>query len=1035
MTAHAPLTEAIQAYEEARYDEAIERLAPLVAESPNDAQLRLWLANACQKIGLLDEAKHHFEEVLKLTMDQKLSFTARSALADLGKGFRREVASDLDSSVLPPAPVQPSAPTFLENPSWRGTPVESTGATTTSKPSLIQRLSLRTKATLLAITIGLLPVVVTGALAYKVADNAVTQKVNQNQVDQVSALSNQLSLFMLERFGDVQLMSILPAFTDPRVSKTISDKRKTEILESYVQYYGYYDSIVLIDLNGRPIVQSGSGSGEVQDFAKTDYFVAVLKDQKPIISSPRRSQVTGKFSIFAAAPVRDVVTGKMIGVIRTQIPQDKFRTFVQKVTTSNFVVANPEGIVFSASDTQDLGKKINEALPGVDALRQEKKASSKVLISNDQQKPWLVAYSPNTHQEGVPDLGWSTVIAVDTATAYAAQQELLLALLAGTGITALLVSIIAAAVANRALVPILNATKAVQRLGEGDLAIRLKVQGEDELASLGNNINGMAGQLQDLLTRQDAARQTAITEADRQRLLATLGSAPARTIVDLSPAFNQLLATPQKQLGLDRLVVYSFKLDGSGYIVAEAVEPGWPLALSDRIADSVQDPCITQERIDFFRTGGFVANNNVLEAGYCDEHNQLLERLDVKANLIIPLLSSGEVRGLIVAHHCTKTHNWTQAEIEELQQLSTQLSPITERFSYLEQLDYSRELAETVSAEQRTQKEALQMQLINLLDEVEGAAQGDLTVRANVTAGEIGIVGDFFNAIIENLRKIVTQVKTSTANLNTSLGDNEGSMRSLAEDANRQSEEIARTLGSVEYMTLSIQEVAESARKAADVAKSASVTAEEGGLFMDRTVAGILDLRETVAETSKKVKRLGESSQKISKVVSLINQIALQTNVLAINASIEAARAGEEGRGFAVVAAEVGALASRSAAATREIEQLVENIQSETSEVVDAMETGTSQVVEGTRLVEEAKKSLKQIQEVSRQIDDLVGMISSNTITQAQTSQAVTTLMKQIAAIAERSSDSSVQVSDSLRQTVQVAQDLQRSVAYFKIPQ
>jgi methyl-accepting chemotaxis protein PixJ len=1033
MTAHAvPLAEAIQAYEEARYDEAIERLAPLVTESPNDAQLRLWLANACQKAGLLEEAMHHFEEVLKLTMDQRLIFTARAALSELGKGFRREVASELDSSALPPAPVQPVLPAPMETPSWRGTPVTSTVDTKSSKLPMFQRLSLRTKATILAVTIGIVPVAVTGALAYKVADNAVTQQVNQGQVDQTRAISNQLSLFMLERFGDIQVLSILPALTNPKVQKTVSAQQKVELLESYIKYYGYYDAIVAIGLDGKPIAQAGDS--ETKDYKNIDYFMAVLKDPKPIIASPRRDQKTGKFSIFAAAPLKDKVTGKLIGVISTRIPAENFQQFVKKVTPYPFFVANPEGIVFSASDLKDLGKKIDEALPGVGALRQTKVAGT-LLVSKDQQNPSLVTYSPGIHQEGVPDLGWSTVITTDTSTAYTAQQQLLLALLAGTGLTALLVSVIAAAVANRALVPILNATKAVQRLGEGDLAVRLKVQGEDELASLGNNINGMAGQLQDLLARQDSARQTAINEAERQKLLATLGSAPARTIVDLSPAFNQLLVTPQKRLGLDRLVVYSFKLDGSGCVVAEAVEPGWPLALSDRIADSVQDPCITQERINFFRTGGFVANNNVLNAGYCDEHNQLLVRLDVKANLIIPLLSSGEVRGLIVAHHCTKTHNWSQTEIEELQLLATQLSPIAERFSYLEQLDYSRELAETVSGEQRTQKEALQMQLINLLDEVEGAAQGDLTVRANVTAGEIGIVGDFFNAIIENLRKVVTQVQTSTANLNLSLGDNEGSMRSLAEDANRQSEEIARTLGSVEYMTLSIQEVAESARKAADVAKSASVTAEEGGLSMDRTVAGILDLRETVAETSKKVKRLGESSQKISKVVSLINQIALQTNVLAINASIEAARAGEEGRGFAVVAAEVGALASRSAAATREIEQLVENIQSETSEVVDAMETGTSQVVEGTRLVEEAKKSLKQIQEVSRQIDDLVGMISSNTISQAQTSQTVTTLMKQIAAIAQRSSGASVQVSDSLRQTVQVAQDLQRSVAYFKIPQ
>ena len=141
---------------------------------------------------------------------------------------------------------------------------------------------------------------------------------------------------------------------------------------------------------------------------------------------------------------------------------------------------------------------------------------------------------------------------------------------------------------------------------------------------------------------------------------------------------------------------------------------------------------------------------------------------------------------------------------------------------------------------------------------------------------------------------------------------------------------------------------------------TASTNATEGGKAMDRTVESIVQLRETVGETAKKVKRLGESSQQISKVISLINQIALQTNLLAINASIEAARAGEEGRGFAVVAEEVGQLAAQSAAATKEIEQIVENIQLETSQVVEAMELGTTQVVEGTHLVEEAKQSLEQ---------------------------------------------------------------------------
>ncbi|PSO58673.1 MAG: hypothetical protein BRC36_17465 [Cyanobacteria bacterium QH_2_48_84] len=202
---------------------------------------------------------------------------------------------------------------------------------------------------------------------------------------------------------------------------------------------------------------------------------------------------------------------------------------------------------------------------------------------------------------------------------------------------------------------------------------------------------------------------------------------------------------------------------------------------------------------------------------------------------------------------------------------------------------------------------------------------------------------------------------------------------------------------------------------------------------MNRTVEGISQLREKVAETAKKVKRLGESSQQISKAVSLINQIALQTKLLAINASIEAARAGEEGRGFAVVAEEVGELATQSAGATKEIEAIVENIQKETGEVVEAMELGNSQVVEGTHLVGEAKQSLDQMVEVSHQIDQLVQSISGETVSQTKTSEMFTNLMKDIAKVSENTSDSSRQVSDSLEGTVEIARQLQASVGKFKI--
>lgn len=355
------------------------------------------------------------------------------------------------------------------------------------------------------------------------------------------------------------------------------------------------------------------------------------------------------------------------------------------------------------------------------------------------------------------------------------------------------------------------------------------------------------------------------------------------------------------------------------------------------------------------------------------------------------------------------------------------------------QADVTRQAEETAeqqrlaAEEQQKQKETLQMQLLQLLTDVEGAAEGDLTVRAELSAEEIGTVADFFNAIIESLRGIVVQVKDSATQVSTSLNVNENAINQLAEETLAQAADISTTLNSVEQMALSIQDVADSAQQAADVAQTASSTALQGGAAMDKTVNSIVSLRSTVAETAKKVKRLGESSQQISQVVSLINEIALKTNLLAVNASIEAARAGEEGRGFAVVAEEVGALADQSAAATKDIERVVANIQAETNEVVEAMEVGTSEVVESTRLVEETKQNLENILAVSSSIDELLQSISTATVSQTQTSQEVTELMQQLTATSERASDSSRQVAGSLQDTVEIAQKLQDSVGQFKV--
>jgi twitching motility protein PilJ len=364
---------------------------------------------------------------------------------------------------------------------------------------------------------------------------------------------------------------------------------------------------------------------------------------------------------------------------------------------------------------------------------------------------------------------------------------------------------------------------------------------------------------------------------------------------------------------------------------------------------------------------------------------------------------------------------------DELGQLSSSFNDM------LQSVITSNSEAQRKAREMEQAKDELQRQVIRLLDDVEGAARGDLTVKAEVTADVLGAVADSFNLTIDSLRQIVQQVQVAAVQVNQSSTESEAFARRLSSDALSQAEELAVTVNSVQMMTASIKRVAESARESEEVARTASATALRGGEAVERTVAGIQEIRETVAESTRKVKRLAESSQQISQIVSVISQIASRTNLLALNASIEAARAGESGKGFAIVADEVRQLADRSAKALKEIEQIVLQIQSETGSVMAAMEQGTQQVIAGTKLAEQAKRSLDDIIQVSNRIDALVRSITTDTIEQRETSKAVTEVMQTVEIQAQSTSQEAQKVSSSLENLVVVARNLLTYVERFKV--
>jgi twitching motility protein PilJ len=325
--------------------------------------------------------------------------------------------------------------------------------------------------------------------------------------------------------------------------------------------------------------------------------------------------------------------------------------------------------------------------------------------------------------------------------------------------------------------------------------------------------------------------------------------------------------------------------------------------------------------------------------------------------------------------------------------------------------------------------------ILRLLDEMSSLADGDLTVQATVTDDITGAIADSINYAIEALRELVATINETAMQLDSAARQTQAAAGHLAKTSVAQSRQVAAATDAVSAMAASIEEVSGNAERSADVARHAVDVAHKGGDAVRRTIAGMNTIRENIQDTSKRIKRLGESSQEISNIVELINDIAEQTNILALNASIQASMAGESGRGFAVVADEVQRLAERAGHATRQIEVLVRTIQTDTNEAVVSMERTTTDVVGGALLAENAGAALGEIEDVSNQIAQLVQNISASARQQAATSAHISRTMQVLREISKQTADNTSATSSAIGRLAELSAQLRKSAAGFRLPQ
>ena len=515
----------------------------------------------------------------------------------------------------------------------------------------------------------------------------------------------------------------------------------------------------------------------------------------------------------------------------------------------------------------------------------------------------------------------------------------------------------------------------------------------------------------------------------------------------------------RKLLKVDRTVVYRFNPDWSGEVLAESHGSEWISVMEIQDTNEMlfgtemnaDERCTlknmesTGSALDkdtyFINTEGgkysrgkqFNVVNDIYTADFSPCYLKSLEKYQARAYIIVPIFQENKLWGLFAVYQNSGPRNWKTIELNLLLRIAPQLGIAIEQSEKNEQLKINSDnLAQTVARE-KAAREELQKQALDILKTVRPAFSGDLTVRARVTETEIGTVAGAYNTTLDSLKGIVEQVQAAAIQVTETTGSSSSAIKGLSVQSERQLEELQQALDKVQAMIDASTVTTENAQKVEVAIEQANQTVLNGDEAMNNTVDSIVSIRQTVADAGKRVKRLSDSSQKISKVVSLISSFATQTNLLALNAALEATRAGEYGKGFAVVADEVRNLSLQSTEATIEIEKLVREIQEETKEVSAAMEAGVEQVSEGTNLVNETRESLNQIVIATAEIKDLVQGITSAANVQTQEAASVTQVMGQVAEIANETSQDSSKISVSFEELEQLANNLQASVSQFKV--
>jgi methyl-accepting chemotaxis protein PixJ len=904
--------------------------------------------------------------------------------------------------------------------------------------------SLRFKTTLLAIGIGTLPVLLIGTVGYLFAGEVIEEQVEQREQANAELLADKVSRFMFERYGDIQVLAQQPIFTNAQLRSNTTVAEKEQFLNSYIKAFDtVYGSIALLDKNGNDIAVSNGAAHS--NHKNDDYFREVMTTGRPIITQPRVSNSTKTEQVYVAAPVKDSDTDQIIGVIRTRIPTAAIEELLEDFeAVGELHFADASGRIFLSTEvsetkadddletldeledtTQDdeaeseeeasahLGETADDLFPELAEFRQNATSGSLRTVDALDGEEELLGYAAVPALGRLPDLGWFVLVETEIEEAFEAQASLGRSFFWGTLLSMITIGVAAIMITNRGIKPIEAAAAAVEQFGQGNFAERLNIKGADEVTILGNNLNRMADQIQELLrTLRSNAKQLKQHNSVLSNLARNDALIQGRT-KDAARTFTEVIA---HTLEVERVSVWLYTPDRSQITCLNLYERTTNQH-SDGLKLHVKD---FPKYFDAILQDGLIAAEDVQRDPRTSEMAaSYLIPLNIVSMLDFPIQIAGRTVGVLCCEQVETRRKWKPEEQTFIYSIASLISLALE-------------------------SETLQGEVGHLLDVVSAVEEGNLTVHAQVSDRTTGLVSDIFNRLIERFADVLNQVLEAARQVSQGANQQKALAGTVATNAQQQAESATEVLHLTEQAEYAAQDSAERVNTASQSLRTVSSTVVLGQDAIAAMTEGIQVLQEGTDRIIQRMKTLGEFVGLADQFVQDQGQIAFITQTLALNASLVAARASEQRdpRQFIVVAQEFNSIAdqvSKLAQQTNEglvtLEQRSAQIHSAVSGI-DADVQSLGELVRGfTQGVEQSNQVFSNVQIITDeavQAGEVVAQYSQNIVEAVQTTAKVMREIAELAAQTAALTQTSQQQSDRIDA---LSTQLLQSVQFFRLPE